>query len=414
MGWIGLENQISGKKSFLVLLAGIAGSLITLFALARPTPAAPKVALALVAGGLDAPVHITHAGDGSGRIFVVEQRGRIKIIKNGIQQGTFLDITDRVRSPFSGGGNEEGLLSVAFPPGYGSSLAHFYVYYTRENGDNRVSRFSLGLSPDSADPNSEETILDLTHPTNQNHNGGQLQFGPDGYLYIATGDGGGGGDPAGNAQNPGSLLGKLLRIDVESGDSPYGVPSDNPFAGAGGYLEEIWALGLRNPWRFSFDRQTGDLYLGDVGQGSWEEIDYQPASSLGGENYGWNILEGFECYTDPTCDDSGLVPPAHVYATHLDGTCAVTGGYVYRGAAYPDLAGIYLFADYCSGVIWSLQNQGGSWVDQVLLDTTLNITTFGEDEAGELYLTDSSTGSLYRIVQAIFTNPNYLPIILTD
>jgi len=414
MGWIGLKNRIAAKNSLFVLLVGFAGSLLTLFAIAHPAPAAPEVALALVTGGLETPVHLTHTGDGSGRVFVVEQRGRIKIIENGTLKGIFLDITDRVRSPFSGGGGEEGLLSVAFPPGYGSSADHFYVYYTRENGDNRVSRFSLGPSPDSADPNSEETVLDLAHPTNQNHNGGQLQFGPDGYLYIATGDGGGGGDPAGNAQDPGSLLGKLLRLDVESGDSPYGIPLDNPFIGVGGYQEEIWALGLRNPWRFSFDRQTGDLFLGDVGQGSWEEIDFQPASSPGGENYGWNVLEGFECYSDPTCDDSGMTPPVHAYATHLSGTCAVSGGYVYRGSAYPALAGFYLFADYCSGTIWGLQDQSGSWVNQVLLDTNLNITSFGEDETGELYLTDASTGSVYRIVQMIITNPNYLPVILSD
>lgn len=414
MGWFGLKNRIAGKKSPVFLLAGIAGNLLTLLAIAQSAPAAPVVALALVTGGLEAPVHLTHAGDGSGRIFVVEQRGRIKIIENGVLQGAFLDITDRVRSPFSGGGGEEGLLSVAFPPEYGSSVDHFYVYYTRENGDNRVSRFSLGPGPDSADPNSEETVLDLAHPTHQNHNGGQLQFGPDGYLYIATGDGGGGGDPAGNAQDPGSLLGKVLRLDVESGDSPYGIPPDNPFIGVGGYQEEIWASGLRNPWRFSFDRQTGDLFLGDVGQGSWEEIDFQPASSSGGENYGWNVLEGFVCYSDPTCDDSGMEPPVHVYATHLEGTCAVTGGHVYRGSAYPDLAGIYLFADYCSGTIWGLQDQSGSWVNQVLLNTSLNITSFGEDESGELYLTDASGGSIYRIVQVIITNPNYLPIVVSE
>jgi glucose/arabinose dehydrogenase len=318
-----------------------------------------------------------------------------------------------VRSPFSGGGNEEGLLSVAFPPGFGSTVDHFYVYYTRLDGDNRVSRFSVSVNPDIADPESEETIIDLDHPTNQNHNGGQLFFGPDGDLYIGTGDGGGGGDPAGNAQNPASLLGKLLRIDVESGGDPYGIPPDNPFVGVGGYQEEIWALGFRNPWRFSFDRQTGDLYLGDVGQGSWEEIDFQPADSAGGENYGWDILEGFECFEAASCDDAGMTPPVQVYAN--DGqTCAVTGGYPYRGGDFPDLSGLYIYADYCSGMIWGLQDESGSWVNQLLLDTDLDITSFGEDEAGELYLTDVSNGAIYRIVQVIFTNPQYLPVMLSE
>jgi glucose/arabinose dehydrogenase len=362
---------------------------------------------------LEAPVHLTNAGDGSGRMFVVEQRGRIRILVNGYVVGTFLDITDRVRSPFSGGGNEEGLLSVAFPAGYGSTVDHFYVYYTRLDGNNRVARFSVSVNPDIADPGSEEMILDLSHPDHANHNGGQLFFGPDEYLYIGTGDGGGGGDPEGNAQDPGSLLGKLLRIDVESGSSTYDIPPDNPFIGVGGYQEETWALGLRNPWRFSFDRQTGDLYLGDVGQGTWEEIDFQPASSSGGENYGWNVLEGFECFEAASCDETGKTPPVHAYA-NASPTCAVTGGYAYRGAAFPDLSGIYIYADYCAGILWGLQNESGSWVNQLLLDSNLEITSFGEDEAGELYLTDSSGGAVYRIVEVIFTNPHYLPMVSSD
>ncbi len=381
-----------------------------------------------IIGGFESPVHITNAGDGSGRLFVVEQRGRIKIIKNNALLSTFLDITDRVRSPFNLGGSEEGLLSVAFPPGFGTGKPYFYVYYTLQNGNNRVSRFTVGGNPDLADPSSERIILDLAHPTYGNHNGGQLAFGPDGYLYIGTGDGGGGGDPNNNAQNPGSLLGKLLRIDVEptstphnSGDfltylpliannssgpgygQPYLIPPDNPFIGVAGYRDEIWALGLRNPWRFSFDRLTGDLFIGDVGQNTWEEVDYQPAASPGGENYGWNIMEGMQCYNSSTCDSSGLTMPVFTYRTNIDGN-AVTGGYVYRGSSYPGLQGTYFVGDYSSGKIWGLQNIGGLWQNQLLLDTSNNISSFGEDEAGELYFVDISTGDVFQIIETISGN----------
>ena len=342
----------------------------------------PSITASIVVGGLEAPVHITNARDGSGRLFVVEQAGRIRIIQSGVIQSTFLDITDRVRSPYNGGGNEEGLLSVAFPPGFPSTRPYFYVYYTLQDGNNQVSRFYLSGNPKLADPGSEEKILELAHPTYSNHNGGQLAFGPDGYLYIGTGDGGSGGDPNGNAQNTDSLLGKLLRIDVEfmktvqsSGNfinylpiitknSPeppdgqaYRIPADNPFVGVAGYRGEIWAVGLRNPWRFSFDRLTGDLYIGDVGQNTWEEVDFQPFSSSGGGNYGWNIMEGLECYNTSTCSTSGLTLPILTYQTNVEG-CSVSGGYVYRGSNIPGLQGIYLLGDYCSGKIWGLQKNG--------------------------------------------------------
>ena len=383
----------------------------------------PNITTASIVEGLEAPVHITNAGDGSGRLFVVEQAGRIRIVHNSVIQSTFLDITDRVRSPSNGGGNEEGLLSAAFPPGFGATKSHLYVYYTLKNGDNQVSRFYLSENSNLVDPGSEEKILELPHPTYSNHNGGQLVFGPDGYLYIGTGDGGGGGDPKGNAQKSGSLLGKLLRIDVEStkamqssgaftnylpiitknnSDPPdglaYRIPADNPFVGIEGYREEIWALGLRNPWRFSFDRETGDLYLGDVGQNTWEEIDYQPSSSSGGGNYGWNIMEGMQCYNSSTCDTSGLTLPIFTYQTNVEG-CSVSGGDVYRGSSFPGLQGVYLLGDYCSGRIWGLQKNGSTWEHTELLDSSYQISSFGEDEAGEIYLADRGTGIIYQIIE---------------
>lgn len=392
-------------------------------AFARPRQDWPQIDVSLVAAGLASPLFITHAGDGSGRLFVVEQRGRIRIVKEGaLLKKPFLDISDRVRSPYNGGGGEEGLLSVAFPPGYGSGKDYFYVYYTRTDGDNQVSRFSLGADADTADSGSEELILLLEHPGAQNHNGGQLAFGPDGYLYIGTGDGG--ATPL-SAQKVDSLLGKILRIDVEFAKNgnplgdffqylalvskpgpgspqnrPYRIPPTNPYAGKAGYQEEIWAIGLRNPWRFSFDRLAGDLYIGDVGQSSREEVNFQPATSGGGENYGWPIYEGDRCFQASSCDDSGLSMPVVVYPTHVNGTCAVTGGYVYRGQEFPALQGIYFFADYCNGKIWGLQRVSGAWTNQVLASTGLRLSSFGEDENGELYLADHTGGAIYRLVEA--------------
>jgi glucose/arabinose dehydrogenase len=381
----------------------------------------PNISVNLVTNQVNAPVYVTNAGDGSGRLFIVEQPGLIHIYQNGDLESTpFLDIRDRVLY-----GGEQGLLSMAFPPGY-PSKGYFYVYYTKKNGDNVVARFHLTADPNIADPNSEETILPLHHPTYQNHNGGQLAFGPDGYLYIGTGDGGGGGDPFGNAQNPASLLGKLLRIDVEiygtyplsgtlatfiplvlTADDPvhtaslYTIPPSNPFAGVSGYREEIWALGLRNPWRYSFDRQTHDLYIADVGQNQIEEVDFQPASSPGGENYGWNILEGTHCFSP----SSGCTPPSNYsppvseyeHGPNESTGCSVTGGFVYRGSQFPGMQGIYFYSDYCGGEIWGLQQVSGAWQSQLLTDTNLNITSYGESENGDLYL--ATTGGVYRIVE---------------
>ena len=386
---------------------------------AQPQAIWPNITLVEVGNGFSRPVHITHAGDGSGRLFVVEQDGRIRIVKNGQLFGTFLDINARVRSVGDpGGGNEEGLLSVAFPPGYGSTKNYFYVYYTNLNGDNQVSRFHLGASADLANPNSEELILLINHPNENNHNGGQIAFGPDGYLYIGTVDGGGGGDLSNNAQNPNSLLGKLLRIDTEMDNTStppsahqivlpivmrhtgastitYRIPPDNPFVNTPGYRGEIWALGLRNPWRFSFDRTQHDLFIADVGQDTWEEIDFQASTSAGGENYGWRILEGFECFNSTGCNTAGKTMPIHVY-NHSAG-CSVTGGYVYRGTIYTGMAGIYFFGDFCSGIIWGIQRENNSWVVQFLEDTPYWLSSFGEDQAGELYVADRVGGRIYHI-----------------
>jgi glucose/arabinose dehydrogenase len=393
-------------------------------ALANPAQDWPGVGTNLVAGGFQSPLHVTHAGDGSGRLFVVEQRGTIQILQAGVlRDEPFLDISGQVRSPESGGGGEEGLLSVVFPPGFGSGKDHFYVYYTRTDGDNQVSRFRIGEGPNQADPDSEEEILRIPHPGAANHNGGQLAFGPDGYLYIGTGDGG--VDSRADAQKLDSLLGKVLRIDVEAGfvpgpagdhilyfplvfsdgsaapdDRAYWIPPSNPYAGNASYREEIWAAGLRNPWRFAFDRQTGDLFIGDVGQTSREEVNHQPASSSGGENYGWPIYEGDHCFQSTSCDDSGLTRPVAVYSTHVQGSCAVTGGYVYHGQDFPALQGIYFFGDYCNGTIWGLQQVSGSWENEALGSTGLWISSFGEDEEGELYLLDHSGGGLYQLVEA--------------
>jgi glucose/arabinose dehydrogenase len=389
-------------------------------ALAQPSAVWPTISLDPVVNGLSNPVYVTNAGDGSGRLFIVEQAGRIKIIQNGSITGTFLDITGRVLAPPTGG-TEQGLLSVAFPPAYGSGKNYFYVYYTNKNGNNQVSRFYLGQDPNTANPDSEEMIILFNHPTYNNHNGGQLAFGSDGYLYIGTGDGGGGGDPFNNAQNPNSLLGKLLRIDVEVLYSPpvldqfrlylplsinnsgapalaYRIPPDNPFANTQGYLPEIWALGMRNPWRFSFDRANHDLWIGDVGQDNWEEVDYQPASSPGGENYGWDMYEGTSCYTAP-CSPAGKMMPIFTYA-HTNGNCSITGGFVYRGAAFPGMQGIYFFADYCTGTIWGIQKENTTWVSSILpTGTAYNISSFGEDQAGELYAVNRTGGALYHLVQ---------------
>ena len=352
-----------------------------------------RVGLEPIAAGLVEPLYVTHAGDGSGRLFIVEKAGVVRILDEGqVLETPFLDITDRVGSD----GSEQGLLSIAFPPDYADSGA-FYVDYTDAAGNTVVSRFTVGGDPNVADPASEEAILRQEQPF-PNHNGGLLLFGPDGYLYVGLGDGGSQGDPEGNGQRLDTWLGKILRIDPAnpSGDQPYSIPEDNPFVDDESARPEIWAYGLRNPWRFSFDRETGDFYLADVGGTQIEEVNYRPADDLGGENYGWDIREGTACYEQDPCDLDGAVDPVTEY-TH-DFGCSVTGGYVYRGSAFPGLQGVYLFADYCSGLLWGLgRDADGEWTRSDPIETGFSLASFGEDESGELYVTDFG-GVLYRIV----------------
>ena len=346
-----------------------------------------SVTLTRLAGGFTHPVTIANAGDGSGRLFVVEQGGTIRFIRNGVVAPLpFLNITSLVTPT----GGEQGLLGLAFPPGY-VSRGSFYVNYTNRTGvgNTVLARFRLGLTPDQADPATREELLTIVQPFS-NHNGGQIAFGFDNLLYIGTGDGGSEGDPLGNGQSLTTLLGKVLRIDVLSGTLPYALPPGNPFG------NEIWAYGLRNPWRFSFDRANGDLYLADVGQDLVEEVDFQPTGSGAGANYGWNIMEGSRCFATTTCSSAGLTLPVAEYF-HGSGDCAVIGGYVYRGSRFPLLQGTYIYGDLCSGRIWGLKNSGLGWESTLLAQTTLQISTFGEDESGELYVADYATGDIYQI-----------------
>ncbi len=355
----------------------------------------PRIALVPRFSGLAAPLGVTHAGDNTGKLYVMEQGGRIRIVDNGaLLPAPFLDISTRVVS-----GGEQGLLGLAFPRGF-AATGRFYVNYTRiADGATVIARYQRSANPNAADPNSEAILLTIPQPF-ANHNGGQLAFGPDGFLYIGMGDGGSGGDPQNNAQNPLSLLGKILRIDVESAPDPglpYAIPPNNPFVGNAAYRAEIWALGLRNPWRFSFDRQTGDLYIADVGQSAFEEVNFHPAGSASGENYGWNIMEGAHCYALPGCSSAGLVLPVAEYA-HGQGECSITGGFVYRGAAYPGIQGVYFYADFCTGRFWGLTNDNAVWQNTLLLVEPHSISSFGEDEAGNLFAADLDAGVVYEIV----------------
>ena len=340
--------------------------------------------------------NLVQPDDGHNHIFVTEQPGRIRVFTNdrdAMEAGMFLDISGRV----SESNNEEGLLGLAFDPDY-STNGYFYVYYSAANPRRSVvSRFSVSQSdPEASDPESELVILEIGQPFG-NHNGGQLAFGPDGYLYISVGDGGSGGDPQGHGQNKGTLLGSILRIDggETPGDLNYRIPNDNPFAGLEGARGEIWAYGLRNPWRFSFDKHTGTPWAADVGQNKWEEIDILEA----GRNYGWNTMEGLHCFSPSTnCDDTGLKAPLWEYG-RADG-CSITGGYVYRGRGMPWLLGAYVYGDFCSGKIWGLRYEGGSVTEQMLLvDTDLSITSFGQDLARNLYILSRNEG-IYQLVPA--------------
>jgi len=338
-------------------------------------------------------VFVTSQPGDTDRVFVVEQAGRIRVLRHDtLLANPFLDIRGKISAD-----GERGLLSMAFDPHYAVS-GRVYVYVTNKNGDIRIVRYrvpSVSNNLGDVDESTADTVIAIPHPTYDNHNGGQLQFGPDGKLYAATGDGGSGGDPNDNAQNKSVLLGKLLRLDVDVA-SGYAVPSDNPFG------SEVWAYGLRNPWRFSFDRQTGDLYIADVGQAKWEEVDVATHGvQLGrGANYGWNVLEGTHCYSPVSaCDPTGKIPPVLEY-DHSNGACTVIGGYVYRGTRVVALQGQYLYADYCSGFVKSFRFTMSGITDQhdwPALSPGGGITSFGEDARGELYIMQE-TGQLYRIV----------------
>ena len=351
--------------------------------------------------GLSFPVFLTAPPGDASRLFVVEKGGKIKVVNKatGSLIGTFLDIPTLVST-----GGEQGLLGLAFDPQYASN-GRFYVSYTDVNGNSVIARHLVDQSnPNVAVGTADRIILTLAQPFS-NHNGGMIAFGPDNFLYIGFGDGGSGGDPDGHAQNSADLLGKLLRIDVSQGVSPqpaYTIPSDNPFAAAV-LGKEIWSLGLRNPWRYSFDRQTGDLYIADVGQGNWEEVDVATSAGGGGRgiNFGWNVMEGNHCFSPSSgCNMTGLTQPRLEY-DHGNGACSITGGYAYRGAAIPALQGTYFYGDFCAGFVRSFRLVNGNATetfDWIALRPGGNITSFGEDASGELYIMTSG-GGLYRIAQ---------------
>lgn len=378
------------------------GHLVVVFCLSfwGMTLQAQNFELEQFATGLDLPVDLQNADDD--RLFAVEKNGTISIINadGSVESTFFLDITDRVVN----NAGERGLLGLAFHPNYADN-GYFYVNYTTTSGTTIVSRFSVTADANLADAGSEMILMQVEQPFN-NHNGGCLQFGPDGYLYIGLGDGGSGNDPFDLSQDPQELLGKMLRIDVDNG-SPYGIPADNPFIGNPDVLDEIWALGLRNPWRYSFDRQTGDMWIGDVGQGSFEEIDFEPASSTGGLNYGWKCREGFSPANGNSDDCENFDPsiatdPVHDYPTSFSFGKSVTGGYVYRGTENPDFVGQYIYGDFVTGRIWSLSPDGsGGFTNQELLDwTDNNLSSFGEDADGEMYVVAFQEGNIYKIIDA--------------
>jgi glucose/arabinose dehydrogenase len=388
-----------------IALAAIAGAAPAVAKVTEPVaaPAAAPAALSSgqltvvkVVGGFSSPVGVTNAGDGSGRLFVVEQGGRVRIVKGGKITGTFLDLTSRTNAS-----GEQGLLGLAFHPDF-STNGYVYAYYTMASGgDVRISRYTANAARTSASRSTEYHIITIEHSAHSNHNGGGLAFGPDGYLYAAVGDGGGSNDPNNNGQNKNTHLGKILRININGTGSGtfghYAIPADNPFVSADG-ADAVWAWGLRNPWRISFDRATGDLYIGDVGQGAWEEVDLEDVADPGGNNYGWRIMEGAHCRVAGCTPPANDVLPVAEYGHGLG--CSITGGYVYRGS-HQDLQGLYVYGDYCSGRLWTMNANGTG--ETVRRDTSLNITSFGESEAGELYLTHHG-GTLYRVIAPEFSD----------
>ena len=393
-----LCHKLNGPRIIQCALALALTSLAPVVAAQEPAPfdaTGFSIGLEQVASGFEQPVFVTAADDGSDRLFVVERAGRIRIIASGqVAPEPFLDITPIVES----GSSEQGLLSVAFPPDFSQSGV-FYVYYTARGGegvgDNTIARYRVSeADPGRADAESGEVLMAIPDER-VNHNGGLVLFGPDGFLYAGFGDGGGGGDPDGNGQNPRTVLGSIIRIDPNGDESPYAIPPENPFADGEAGAPEVWIWGLRNPWRFSFDRETGDLFIADVGQNAVEEINWLPAGTAGGTNFGWNVTEGTRCFRTDSCDTAGFTPPVAEYSH--DFGCTVVGGYIYRGTLESELDGVYLFADFCSGLVWGLgRNAAGQWLVSDPVETGLSISSFGEDARGEVYLVDLR-GEIFRV-----------------
>ena len=387
------KNKLAFRRSRVQTFCFLLISILWPIQLFAQTPLTATV----VASGLSSPVFVTSPPGDTDRIFIVQQGGRVRIVKNGsLLPGNFLNLQGKISCC-----DERGLLGLAFHPDYDNN-GYLYVNYTDSAGNTVIARFQVSANPDSANFSSRQILLTVTQPFS-NHNGGWIAFGPsDGYLYIALGDGGSGGDPQDNGQDTLSLLGKMLRLDIDTTQG-YKIPPSNPFVDSTGTLKEIWALGLRNPWRNSFDRLTGDFYIADVGQGDWEEVSFQPGTSGGGENYGWRFKEGDHCFNPSTgCDTlTGLTDPIHEYP-HSDG-CSITGGYVYRGSAIPDLQGAYFFGDYCTGTIWSFRYDGNDTSEfqdrSAELGVSVNISSFGEDAAAELYILGHNNGTVYKIVR---------------
>jgi glucose/arabinose dehydrogenase len=378
----------------LLLVSGLTFAQDDIVTTRSTAPTAESFELQPIVEGLRRPLYVTHAGDGTGRLFIVQQGGIIQVW-DGTTTSVFLDISNLVSASANQDVySERGLLGLAFHPDYAEN-GLFYVNYTDRAGHTAIAKYTVSDDPNVADENSAEIIFTQLQPF-PNHNGGHMVFGDDGYLYVALGDGGAAGDPLSAGQNTDMLLGKILRLDVNA-ESEYTIPADNPFVNGGG-APEVWSYGWRNPWRFSFDRTTGDFYIGDVGQNQWEEINFEPADSTGGLNYGWSAMEATHLYNASSVPE-GVVMPIAEY-NHSDGSCSVTGGYVYRGEAIPDLQATYLFSDYCSGVLrYAYKDDSGAWQSDILLQTGMQVSSFGEDETGELYLIDYN-GTVYKFVPA--------------
>ena len=386
-----MRNSRRHVRARIASLAVLALLLVSA-AVPATTAAALRLSLARITSGLASPTQITNAGDGTGRLFVVEKRGTVRVIDRGVlKPGYFMDIRSLVSET-----GERGLLGLAFHPDFKTNH-QLFVYYTNNGGDIVLSRYTTDANRTNVDESAPRPLLVIEHSAQSNHNGGALAFAPDGNLFIGVGDGGGGGDPGNNAQKKTTLLGKILRIDVNGTGAGryarYAIPSDNPYAGSIAGLDEIWDIGLRNPWRISFDRASGKLFIADVGQDRYEEIDREEAASTGGRNYGWSAMEGRHCYKASRCPMAGDTLPVAEYS-HAGGNCSITGGYVYRGTSQTAMRGYYIFADFCSGRLWTLSYAGTTIVQRA--DTAVRITSFGEGETGEIYAVTTS-GYVYRV-----------------